>query len=48
LDYGDELLEELGKINIEVDYVSYKGVINSYNNNIKNSILSEVVWVYEK
>jgi len=48
LDYGDELLEELGKINIEVDYVSYKGVINSYNNSIKNNILSEVVWIYEK
>ena len=48
MNYGGEMSRELKKLNIELDYVSYDGVINSPNNKIKNNILSEVVWVYER
>lgn len=48
LDYRDELSRELEKLNLEFDYVSYKGVIDSADNKIKTRILSEVMWLYER
>jgi len=48
LDYQDELSKEFEKLNLEFDYVSYKGVIDSKDNKSKKRILSEVVWLYEK
>lgn len=48
LDYGEELSIEFKKINLDFDYVSYKGVVDSNNKKVKENILSEVVWVYER
>ena len=48
LDYRDELSRELEKLNLEFDYVSYKGVIDSNDNKTKKRILSEVIWLYEQ
>jgi len=48
LDYGDELSKEFAKMNLQHDYVSYKGVVNSGNNKMRDNILSEVTWVYER
>jgi len=48
LNYGEELLEKLNKLNIELDYVSYKGVMQSSNSKSRNNILSEVIWIYER
>jgi len=48
LDYGDELSKEFEKLNLDFDYVSYKGVIDSKDNETKNNIINGVVWVYDK
>ena len=48
LDYADELTTEFEKLNLEFDYVSYKGVIDSNNNKTRERILSETVWLYER
>ena len=48
LDYGDELSKELSKLDLEVDYKSYKGVVKSNNERIKNNILNDIIWIYEK
>jgi predicted nucleotidyltransferase len=47
LDYGEELEQEFSKQKIDFHYVSYKGVENSGDNEIKTTILQEVIWVYE-
>jgi predicted nucleotidyltransferase len=46
LDYGAELERGFKKLKLNVDYVSYKGVLSSKDKRTKNEILQDVVWVY--
>ena len=48
LDYGDELITEFKKINLDCDYISYRGFIDSNINRTQERILSDTVWLYER
>jgi len=48
LNYSAELEKEFIKFNIEHDYISYKGVMESPSSKIRNKILHEVVWIYTR
>ena len=48
LDYVDELMEEFGRIDLSADCISYRGVIESGDRKTRDSILNDVVWVYER
>jgi len=47
LNYGGELQDELEKIDIDLDYVSYKGLMDSNDSRTRENILSDLRWVYE-
>ena len=48
LAYAEELADKFEHLNIDFDYVSYKGVIDSSNSKIQNRIMHDVVWMYER
>ena len=48
LAYAEDLTNAFDKLNIEVDCISYQGVLESSNGRIQNNIMDEIVWVYEK
>jgi len=50
LDYVDEidsLIKQAANVE-KIDYVWYKGVLNSENEKLRQSVLDNVVWLYEK
>jgi len=48
LNYYDDIAQEFSKFNLDFDYVSYKGVMDSNDAKIRENIISEVRWVYER
>ena len=48
LNYADELSKEFGKMNLNLDCVSYKGVMRSTDNKVRESIISSVMWIYNR
>jgi len=50
LEYLDDLEEDLRKYigDKKIDFVSYRGVIKSDNEYLKDNILNEVIWLYER
>jgi len=45
VDEIDELIKKIANVN-KIDYVCYKGVIRSGNEEFRQAVLNEVVWVY--
>ncbi|MCL2034976.1 MAG: nucleotidyltransferase domain-containing protein [Oscillospiraceae bacterium] len=51
LNYGEELENQIKSFtgsNVKVDYISFEGLRQSKNESFKQSVLNDVVWLYEK
>jgi len=50
LEYLDDLEDDLKKYvgDKKIDFVSYRGVMDSPNDYLRDNILKEVIWVYER
>ena len=50
LEYLDDLEEDLKKYvgDKKIDFVSYRGVLDSDNEYLRKNILNEVIWIYER
>jgi len=49
-EFLDVLESDLSKLlgNRNIDFTSYQGLLDSKNNNLKESVLSDVIWVFDR